>query len=51
MNTYTDKQVLNALDILETVFKDHSNYLDLPNDSKHRLAEIVLRAFKIEPKQ
>ena len=50
LNTYTDKQVNNALAILSEVFEDQPEYLALPNDSKERFAEIVLRAFQIEPK-
>ena len=50
MNTYTDKQVANALDILEDVWGDQQAYIDLSEDKKSQLAEIVLRAFKIEPK-
>lgn len=51
MNTYTQKQIETALNILTTVFEDHSNYLALPDDSKAILAEIILRAFKIDPQQ
>ena len=51
MNTYTEKQVANALDILNDIWGDQPEYLALPVDSRERLAQIVLRAFKIEPKQ
>jgi hypothetical protein len=50
MNTYTDKQLSNAVAILDDIWSNEPSYKELPTDSKNKLAEIVLRVFKIEPK-
>jgi hypothetical protein len=51
LNTYTQEQVSKAKELLTDIWGDQPAYKELPSDSKDRLAEIVLRAFKIKPKE
>jgi hypothetical protein len=51
MNTYNQEQTSRALNILEDIYQDQEAYKNLPIDSKERLAQIVLRAFQIQPKE
>ena len=44
MNTYTQEQVKQALDIMETVWEDSQQYKDLSTSAKDLLACALLTA-------
>ena len=44
MNTYTEQQIENAIDIMETVWGDKPDYQALSESAKDLLAHAILRA-------
>jgi hypothetical protein len=44
LNTYTQEQVKQALDIMETVWEDSQQYKDLSESAKDLLAHALLTA-------
>ena len=51
MNTYNQEQIQRSLELLTDIWGDQREFISLPDESRERLAEIVLRAFKILPKE
>jgi hypothetical protein len=51
MNTYSQNQVVKALETLSEVFENDSQYAQLPQQSKEIFAKALLEACKIKPKK
>jgi len=51
LNKYSTTQLLNSLKTLSEVFENHSQYAQLPQQSKEVFAKALLEACKIKPKK
>ena len=50
LNTYTQQQIQNALNLVADVFEGNKQWQELPANSKQTFAECLLKAANIEPK-
>lgn len=48
---YTQPQLENALKLLADVWEDQPAFANLPQESKNKLAKIVLQVFEIKGKK
>jgi hypothetical protein len=50
LNTYTDQQIENAIDLMDTVWGDQPDYIAMSDTAKELLALTVLRAHDLTKK-